>query len=818
MPQFPHSVACALVSVHSLAIIRAHNNMERGMRATLTMPTGWLVRVIPVRGMLAAIMMTASLALSSHAAANTPPAPPAAAAADGAALSPAERRLAPVTALKLAPAERVQLDGRIDEAFWQRAEPVAGFQEYRPREAVTKYRTEARVAYDGEAIYFAMRAWDPDPSRIESPLVKRDQVFGSQDFFGVYLDPVGTRKFAQIFRVNAAGSVTDGLFNEDSQNEDFSPDFEWDVAVARLPDGWSAEFRIPFTTMRYASPPSENWSVFLVRGITRDDVYRIGNGRIPRDSNCLQCFAQTITGLAGLPPGREFTATPNFTFRQVKDRESGRKDVKDRKFIVGADLKFRPSADWVIDATINPDFSQVELDTPQLAANAQFALFVQEKRPFFLEGADILSQPLNAIYTRAVTDPAWGLRATHRGPNMDATFMTLRDDGKGLIFLPRTLGTGIAIQDTKSQVSIARARWFQGAWSWGAVATHRDYENTDGKPTLTNLVVGGDMVWRPNGEWRVRGNLLYADTHDERNRINGQTRARDHAALVDYNVRTTEWNIAGGIENVGRDFRADVGFFSQVGYTKTYQEFQRKWREVMGIDEIAPYLNLEYRNDFDGRLLYQQANAGIAFTLPKVNFGIEARPNQQVRFRNSGTPLKRDQMFFWVEATPGKWLSSFYIESAIGDRGDVANNRIGRGYYIGANATIRLADRLELQPRIDESVIDTRESVTGSKNIVRERAFQLTSIYHLTARDSLRAIVQYNGVRRAPSLYESRVTPFDKNETASLVYGHRRGLGTNFYIGANSSRTIEPGANYARRINEIFVKASMSFDVTNIAL
>jgi hypothetical protein len=224
-------------------------------------------------------------------------------------------------------------------------------------------------------------------------------------------------------------------------------------------------------------------------------------------------------------------------------------------------------------------------------------------------------------------------------------------------------------------------------------------------------------------------------------------------------------------------------------------------------------LNLEHKTDLSGRLLYQQHNIGVAFTQPKVNFGIEARPNQLVRFRDTGAPLKRDQMFFWVEATPGKWLSSFYVESAIGDRGDVANNRIGRGYYIGANATIRLAGRLELQPRIDESVIDTIDAAPGSKRIVRERAFQLTAIYHFTAQDSLRAIMQYNGVRRAPSLYESRVTPFDKNETISLVYGHRRGLGTNFYLGATSSRTLEPAANYTRRINEIFVKASIAFDL-----
>lgn len=732
---------------------------------------------------------------------------------------PASRRISAANALKLGSDDRVALDGKADEPFWARATPIDTFFEYRPRPAETRFRTEAKIAYDQRAVIVFMRGYDPEPSRIEAPLVRRDEVFGSQDFFGVYLDPVGMRKFAQIFRVNASGSIGDGLFNEDTQNEDFSPDFEWDVAVARHADGWSAEFRIPFSILRYADPPSPNWSVFLVRGVTRDDVLRIGNGRIPRDNNCLMCYAQTVSGMVDLPHGREFTATPNLTLRQTRDREVNRSqqsNARERDTVLSLDVKYRPTTDWVIDATFNPDFSQVELDTPQLAATAQFALFFPEKRPFFLEGADILSSPFNAIYTRSVTDPAWGVRATRRAEGMDMTVITLRDDGKGLILLPNAIGTNIARQDSKSQATIARARWFLGEWSWGLVGTDRRYERTAGKGEMANQVLGLDTTWRPTSALRVRGDVLFSRTVDERNRVNGKTRADDTAALGDFNYRDEQWNFAGGVERVGRDFRADNGFFNQVGYQKAYLEPQRKWREQWGFDEIAPYINIENKTDLAGRLLYRQSNVGISFNRPKLNFGIEARPNQQVRFRANGDALKRDQAFFWLEATPGKWLSSFYLESAIGDRGDVSNNRIGRGYYVGANATIRLFGRWELQPRIDESVIRSRESTVGSNRIVHERAMQLTSVYHFTARDSLRLIVQYSGVRRAPSLYESRVSPFDKTETNSIVYAHKRGLGSTIYIGANASRSLDPAASYSRRINEVFIKASWAFDLSQV--
>ncbi len=736
--------------------------------------------------------------------------------ADHAALTPIERRITAAQALRLADGEQVKLDGKANEPFWSRATVIADFYEYRPREAAAKYKTEARIVYDKHAIYFAMRAYDPDPSQIEAPLVRRDQVHGSQDFFAVYLDPVGSRKFAQIFRVNAAGAMGDGIFHEDSQNENFSPDFEWDAAVARLADGWSAEIRIPFSVMRYASPPAENWSVFLGRGITRDNLYRISNGRIPRESNCLLCYAQTVSGLKDLPDGRELTVTPNITLRTTRDRESGVADKRTTDFVPSLDVKFRPTADWVFDGTLNPDFSQVELDSPQLAANAQFALFFQEKRPFFLEGSDILSTPFRTIYTRSITDPAWGLRATRRAEGMDLTILTVRDDGKGLILLPGSLNTRVAIQDTKSIATIGRIRLDSGAWTIGGVLTDRTYETTATKPTLTNQVIGGDVVWRPNGEFRIRGNALWSNTNDERNKINGKTSASDTAFLFDYNFSTDKWSNFGAIAEIGRDFRADNGFFSQVGTRRAYSEITRRWRDVMGLTELSPYLNLERKLDLDGRVLYQQQNLGVVFTANKLNFGIEARPHQKIRFRATGEPLSRSQVFGWLDWTPGNWLSSFHIESAIGERGDVANNRIGRGYYFQANATIRLFNRWEIQPRFEESVINHKDNVAGTATIIRERAGQLTSVYHLTARDSVRLIAQYNGTRRAPSLYESRVTPFDKTETRSLVYSHKRGLGTNFYLGVNSSRSIEPGTNYQRRINEIFFKASYAFDLAGL--
>lgn len=735
-------------------------------------------------------------------------------------LSTEERRIGPAMATRLIAGEQITLDGNPDEPLWQRVPAISQFFEISPRDGVSaKYRSEVRIVYDQHALYIGLSAFDPDPARIDAPLARRDQIPNANDFFSIYIDPIGTRKFAQLFRLNASGVLADGLFNEDSGNEDMSPDFEWDAKTRRNSSGWTAEVRIPFSTLRYSSPPSATWSLVIVRAMARDEVYRFGNAQMPRDNNCFLCYGQSLTGMTGLPDGREFTVTPQLTGRRSGDKINGSGTSGHNDFVASIDIKYRPRADLVFDATINPDFSQVELDTPQLAANAQFALFFPEKRAFFQEGADILSSPFNAIYTRSINNPAWGARITQRNDGNDFIFLTARDDGGGLILLPGPLGTNIALQDSKSQATVGRFRINRGAWTFGGLATDRTYDTDGGKKPLYNRVAGADFVWRPVGELRIRGAILGSTTRDERNTalIAANTPRNDNAAAFDYNYNDPVWSVNGGVEHTGRGFRADNGFFSQVGYDNIYQYVQYKWRDIGPFTTVGPQLNLRRKDDDAGRLLSQQVFAGIFFSLPRnTGLFIEARPHQKLRYREQGTPLTLNQLYGNIESNPGRVLTYAFAELLAGDRGDIANNRVGKGYFFSATATLRLTDRWELETRIDNSVINAKEAVPGSSRILQERAIQLKSIYHFSPRDTLRFIGQYNAVRRSPSLYSMPVSAFQKNEIASIVYGHRRGLGTNFYLGFTSSRMLDPDGNYTRRQNEIFAKWSWAFDLTSI--
>jgi hypothetical protein len=723
-----------------------------------------------------------------------------------------------VEAYRLAPEERIVLDGNLDEAAWARAQPLDRFWEVFPQaEVEARVRTEARFAYDRAALYVAVRAYDADPTQLRAPFARRDNVLSDQDMIVVNVDPAGARKFAHFFRVNPRGSIGDGLYNEDSGSEDFSPDFEFEVVTGRFEGGWTAEFRIPFTSLRYGDPPAKEWSVMVFRNHPRDQRYRMSTSRLPREQTCFLCLNEPLTGLADLPSTRFLELTPNVTLRSVGRREAGARSAGDdqtrarreNEGVPSLDVKWRPRPDVVVDAAINPDFSQVELDTPQLAGNAQFALLFPEKRPFFLEGADILQAPLTAIYTRSVTDPAWGVRATQRREGFDGTVLVTRDDGGGLVLLPGTYGTDYARQDFKSVASFARARWQVDGVTVGALATDRTLDGG-----AYNRVAGGDAVWFASTQHRFRvqalGSWTTAQPVDGRLRRGELTAS--HAVLADWSYRGPAWEQFLDFEDVGRGFRADNGFFGQNGYRRFYSETTRKFLGLWGFNEVSPYLFMERKADPEGNEQYRQTNVGVRFGLPRATtIAFEVRPNNLVAVREGGGLRKRDQFFLLFESNPFPWLARLYSEVAFGDRVDVQNNRVGKGSFVTLQANLRPHQRAEVEYRIDNDVIDSRQPVAGSPRILTQRVQQLLALWHFTARDSMRAIWQAVATRRAPSLWLQPVPSRENSETLSLVYGHRRGIGTTFYVGASFNRVREPDAGLKSYQLEIFAKGSWSF-------
>ena len=205
-------------------------------------------------------------------------------------------QVVPVTATRLV--GEIKLDGVLEDAEWSGAGRIETFFETvfgdNRKPHVT---TVAYVAYDAKYLYVGLRCDDPEPAKIRAPYTDRDQVFGTDDNVAVFIDTQGDKRVAQEFRVSPRGIQGDAVFNDSSGNEDFSPDFYYDAAAKITDQGWTAEMRIPFSSLRYKPVPEQQWGIMIWRNYPRDRRYAIYSSPIPRGSNCYVCNSGDLRGL-----------------------------------------------------------------------------------------------------------------------------------------------------------------------------------------------------------------------------------------------------------------------------------------------------------------------------------------------------------------------------------------------------------------------------------------------------------------------------------------------------------------------------------------
>jgi hypothetical protein len=282
--------------------------------------------------------------------------------------------------------EPITIDGRLDEAVWEEASPVTEFTQVVPNEGQpASQRTEVRFLYDDEAIYVGARLHDT--GEIRGRLGRRDMPLGDSDWLTVIFDSYHDHRTAYGFEVNPRGVRSDQ--SRAGGREDPSWDPVWEVATTVDDEGWTVEMRIPFSQLRFSGEPVQTWGLQVERSIARNREFSVWSftpqdqpGGIPRFGH--------LTGLERIPTGKRLEVLPYTVARAayVDPRGNPFRTGSEYDLDAGVDLKYRVTSDLTLDATVNPDFGQVEVD-PAVINLSAFETFFQERRPFFIEGADI---------------------------------------------------------------------------------------------------------------------------------------------------------------------------------------------------------------------------------------------------------------------------------------------------------------------------------------------------------------------------------------------------------------------------------------------
>ncbi|HEX6939647.1 MAG TPA: DUF5916 domain-containing protein [Longimicrobiales bacterium] len=332
----------------------------------------------------------------------------------------------------------IEIDGVLDEPAWAQAARLTGFSQYEPVDGrPAEERTEVLVWYAPDAIHFGVIAYDSQPDAIRATVADRDNIDGD-DHVILYLDTFQDRRRAFFFGVNPLGIQSDGVRTEGSggagrtfgNSMDDSPDY-WFESKGRLTgEGYVVEMRIPFKSLRYPGDGPQAWGFQVERKVQRTG-YTDTWTATRRASASFLAQAGTLTGLRDLERGVVLEVQPFMTAAaNGAATAAGTFEREEIEPAAGANLHVG-FTNLSLDATVNPDFSQIEADAGQVTINERFALFFPEKRPFFLEGIELFAAPNQLVHTRQIVDPVAGGKITGKFGDVSIAHLTALDEAGG---------------------------------------------------------------------------------------------------------------------------------------------------------------------------------------------------------------------------------------------------------------------------------------------------------------------------------------------------------------------------------------------------
>jgi hypothetical protein len=531
------------------------------------------------------------------------------------------------------------VDGRITEDSWLQAEAATTFTQTDPDEGQpATERTEVRVLFDDDAVYVAARLFDSAADRVVRRLVKRDED-ADADRVTVYLDPMHDHLTGAFFRVSASGVQKDAAVFNDSW-DDASWDAVWESAVTHDADGWTAELRIPLSQLRFQHVSPAVWGINVSRYVQRKNETDWLEPS-PKSQNGIASRMAHLVGLDGIEPRRHLQVLPYTASRAEFIGAAAGNPYNDGSRLLGSggmDMKWGLSSNMTLDASINPDFGQVEVD-PAVINLTAFETFFDERRPFFLEGAQTFQN-----FGRSGANNYWGFntsdpnlfysRRIGRAPQLQASgdfidapsattiLAAAKITGKtrsgwtvGLLDAitdreTARSATGSALSRTevepRTNYLVARVQRELGRRAGvGLIATSatRTLDDATVRATLARqaTVVGGDGYWflGPARDWVVNGRLAASQISGDPAAIArsqtlaqryfqrpdapevsydaGRTSMRGFTGRVNLNRNSGLWQVNASLWGVSPGFESnDLGFLTQADRAGTHIVLQRR--------------------------------------------------------------------------------------------------------------------------------------------------------------------------------------------------------------------------------------------------
>ena len=528
-------------------------------------------------------------------------------------------------------AGNMNIDGVLNEDVWNNAVTAENFTEISPGDNVKpEVETKVKIFYDDDYIYFGYTCYEKDMESVRASLSDRDRMYGD-DWVGPFIDTYSDLKQGFEMYVNPKGIQGDLLWT--SNSEDSNYDIIYDSEAKMYKDKWTAEMRIPFKSLRFPDRKEQKWRIHLLRNRPRGARQEIYWASVSRDNPNFMGQSGTLNGIKDVKRGRDIQILPyilgtqNSTLEDFSDPNSKFTHGK-LEGEIGLSAKYGLSSTLTLDATYNPDFSQVEADAPQININSPFALFYPEKRPFFLEGIDHFATPINVSYTRSINNPLFAAKLSGKINKLDIGFISAYDENTPYI-IPLTERSFFLSSNKNSVSNILRMKYDMGGENYlGFIFSDREQSADSSKAfgfTGFNRNYGFDGKFNFASNYYLTFQILQNNTkeiNDTNFKYNSLKNFRfddnKYTALLDgesysgsnvylsFNRNARNWSFYSEYFFQAPTVRRDNGFIQRNNFHQLFmQQEYNFYPEGKVLRRVNPELNMEIRYDATGKLKEQ---------------------------------------------------------------------------------------------------------------------------------------------------------------------------------------------------------------------
>jgi len=704
-------------------------------------------------------------------------------------------------------ASEINIDGKLDEAAWQEALVIDLPYETYPGENIeAPVRTEALLLYTQSYLYVGFKAYDPNPDAIRANYTERDQIY-NDDYIAIFLDTFNDERRSFVLRSNPLGVQSDDIIATNVGHHGASWDAIYESRGQLTDWGYTVEMAIPFNQLRFQrSSGNQVWGMNLRRLYPRSVFSHIDV--IPFDRNNDSQVAQFLKfrGFEGATPGRNIELVPTLTGVRTDERSglpNGNFKILNKDVEAGLSARWGFTANFTLNGTLNPDFSQVEADARQLNINQPFALHYSEKRPFFTEGSDYFSTLKSAVYTRTMRDPFWGMKLTGKENGHTIGAYISRDRLTNLIF-PGSQSSSSTSLDRDNTAAVFRYKKDLGArYTVGLMATDRE-----GKDYF-NRLVGFDSNLRITNSDRINLQVLgsstqYPDqTATDFSQKQGKFNDRFIAFEYDHEARNWGWWL--DYDNVGSGFRADMGFIPMVGFENMEGGVNYSWIGKPG----SWWTGFGISNEMN---YYEDENGGLLRKGGSLMFNYQGIMRSHSHFRSVVSQEvyngKRFDLTYFTSCFGFYPISNvwFHTHALFGDRIDYANTRIGKRFSIDPEISLNLGRHLQLD------FGHTYETMrVNDKRLYTANISQMKAVYHFNVRTFVRGIFQYVNYDYNVTNYTVDQNPEYKHFFTQLLFSYKINPFTVFFLGYTDNYFGNQDYDLTQSDRTLFMKLSYAW-------